>query len=99
MGKKAEKNRFTILQKLRRGKLQPKVHVIVPASGEQNVLDILPSYVLLQEHYKAQEELLILGIGADYFEALEVAGKIVHDIYHTTGGFVLKDYLEKNGQR
>ena len=99
MGEKAKKNRFSILQKLRNGKLQPGVHVIVPASGERNLLDILPSYVLLQDHYKSQEELLILGVGADYFEALEVAGKIVHDIYRITGGFELKDFLEKNGQR
>ena len=99
VGEKAKKNRFSIIQKIRRGKIQPGVHVIVPASGEKNILDILPSYVLLQEYYKKQEELLILGIGANYFETLEVAGKIIHDLYHACGGFNLKDFLEKNGQR
>ena len=55
VGEKAEKRRFSIIQNIRRGRLQPKVHVIVPASGEKNILDILPSYVLLQEYYKKQE--------------------------------------------
>ena len=99
VGEKAKKKRFSIIQNLRKGRLQPKVHVIVPASGGKNILDILPSYVLLQEYYKKQEDLLILGIGADYFETLEVAGKIIHDLYCATGGFVLNDFLEMNGQR
>lgn len=99
VGEKAKKKRFLIIQNIRKGKLQPKVHVIVPASGGQNILDILPSCVLSQEHYKKQEDLLILGIGADYFESLAVAGEIVHDLYTSTGGFVLDDFLKMNGQR
>lgn len=99
VGEKAKKKRFSIIQKLRRGKLQPKVHVITPASGEKNILDILPASVLQQEYYRKQEELLILGIGASYDEALEVAARIVSDLYRTTGGFILNDFLEINGQR
>ncbi len=99
VGEKAKKKRFSIIQNIRKGRLQPKVHVIVPASGDSNILDILPAAVLLQGYYKKQENLLILGIGADYFETLEVARAIVHDLYTSTGGFELNDFLEINGQR
>ena len=45
LGETAKKHRFSILQKLRLGKVQPGVHVITPASGGHNLLDI-PSHFL-----------------------------------------------------
>ena len=45
-GERAEGKRFTILQNLRRKKIQLGVYVITPASGGNNLLDIYrPSYV------------------------------------------------------
>lgn len=99
VGEKAKKRRFSIIQNIRRNRFQAGVYVITPASNKQNVLDIYPAAVLLEPHYRDNEELLILGIGEDYFETLEVARKIVDDIYRTTGGFSLDEYLAGNGQR
>lgn len=99
VGKKAKEKRFSMIQNIRLNRFQTGVHVVTPASNEKNVLDIYPAAVLLQDYYKNQDELLILGIGADYFETLEVAGQIVNDIYRTTGGFSLNEFLVKNGQR
>ena len=64
LGETAKKHRFSILQKLRLGKVQPGVHVITPASGGHNLLDILPAYVLRQNYYREQADLLIVGVGA-----------------------------------
>lgn len=99
VGEKAKKRRFQIIQKIRRNQFQPGVHIITPPSNPANVLDIYPAAVFLKEYYRKQEDLMILGIGADYFETLEVAGKIVSDLYRTTGAFSLKPFLEKNEQR
>jgi len=99
VGEKAKKRRFAIIQNIRNHRFQPGVHVITPPSAEGNVLDIYPAAVLLTEYYRKKEDLLIVGIGADYFEALELAGRIVDDIYRTTGGFSFKEYQEMNGQR
>lgn len=99
LGENAKKKRFSIIQNIRLARKQPNVHVIVPAAGESNILDILPSSNLQQDYYKNQRDLLILGIGADYFETLEVARQIIDDLYRTTGGFRLNDFLEMNGQR
>ena len=61
LGETAKKHRFSILQRLRLGKVQPGVHVITPASGGHNLLDILPAYVLRQNYYREQADLLIVG--------------------------------------
>lgn len=99
VGEKAKKKRFSMIQGLRRGKVQPGVHVIVPAAGEKNILDILSAAELTRDYYKKKPDLLILGIAANYFEALEVAGKIVHDMYTATAGFELEAFLEIKEQR
>lgn len=99
VGERAGKKRFSMIQNIRKNRFQPGVHVITPASNEKNLLDIYPAAVLLQSYYKNNEDLLILGIGADYFETLLVARDIVDDIYRQTGGFSLGEFLKKNGQR
>lgn len=99
VGEEAQKRRFSIIQNIRRSRFQPSVHVITPASNDKNVLDIYPAAVLLQKYYKEKDQLLILGIGADYFETLTVARNIVDDMYRQTGGFSVKEFLIKNGQR
>lgn len=99
LGETAKKHRFSILQKLRLGKVQPGVHVITPASGEKNLLDILPAYVLRQKYYRQQPDLLIVGVGASYQDAVETAGRIVDETYRRTGGFDVETYLrEKEGK-
>ena len=75
LGETAKKHRFSILQKLRLGKVQPGVHVITPASGGHNLLDILPAYVLRQNYYREQADLLIVGVGASYQDAVETVGR------------------------
>ena len=91
--KKQKKKRFTIIQNIRNHRFQPGVHVITPPSCGSNVLDIYPAAVLLTEYYRKKEELLILGIGADYQETLEVAGRIVSDMYRATGGFCTEEFV------
>ena len=89
VGQKAKKKRFTIIQNIRKGRFQAGVHVITPASCGEN----------LMEYYSKKEDLLILGIAADYYEALEVARDIVDEMYHTTGRFSIREFLSNNGQR
>ena len=86
LGETAKKHRFSILQKLRLGKVQPGVHVITPASGGHNLLDILPAYVLV-------------GVGASYQDAVETVGRIVDETYRETGGFDVKTYLREKEDR
>ena len=93
VGQKAKKKRFTIIQNIRKGRFQAGVHVITPASCGENLMDIYPASLLLTEYYSKKEDLLILGIAADYYEALEVARDIVDEMYHTTGRFSIREFL------
>lgn len=92
VGKKAKKKRYRIIRNIRRFKLQTGAYVITPAANGNNILDIYPSMTLLQPYYR-EKDLLILGIAADYWEALETARQIIDDLYRKTGGFDLKEYL------
>ncbi len=74
------------------------VYVITLASGESNLLDIIPSWELLQKHYP-KSGLYVVGLAGSYREALELAGHIVNDVYKATGGFDVKRYLKQRGKQ
>ncbi len=95
LGEKAKMHRFSILQKLRAGKLQPEVYVITPPKSGNNLLEIYPSALFLIPPL-CEEERLIVGVAVTYWEALEVVRQIVDDLYQATGSFRLADFLESN---
>lgn len=94
VGEKARKHRFSIIQNIRRNKLQADIYVITPASNGNNLLDIYPTVCFLHPHYKEQE-MLVVGIAEGYNEALEVAALIVNEMYQKTGAFQLESFLKE----
>lgn len=97
VGDKAKKKRFRIIQGIRNGRLQIGAYVITPASNGNNILDIYPS-VVLQHPYYQKKDLLILGIAADYWDALETVRQIVDEMYQITGGFDLQEFISRKEQ-
>lgn len=98
-GEMAEKKRFAIIQKIRSGAVPAFAYVIVPAANPRNLLDIYPAAEVCtphEEERRRQEgrELLILGIAWGYQDALQLAGRMVDEIYRATGGFDFRSYLE-----
>ena len=77
---------------------QIRVYAITLASGTQNLLDIIPSWELLQKHYPKQQ-LYVIGLAGSYDEALEVAGRIVSEVYKETGGFDIRRYIHEKEQQ
>ena len=57
VGEKAGKRRFSIIQGIREGKLQPEVYVITPPQNGNNILDIYPAPMLLLPPYRDEERL------------------------------------------
>lgn len=94
VGKKAKRRRYAIIQNLRDRKFVPGIHVITPSQNGNNILDIYPAFMLFL-FPETNPDLLILGIAADYREALQVVRVIVDDMYQTTGDFNLELFLEK----
>lgn len=94
VGEKARKKRYRIIQGIRKSKSGPEIYVITPATNGNNILDIYPAMTLSWPIYQ-DEVFLVLGIASTYWEALEVAGNIVNDMYRKTGGFNLQGFIGK----
>lgn len=92
VGEKAKKNRFSIIRAVRNEKTSG-YYILTPASNEKNLLDIYPAITLKQPYYKKQD-LLIVGVAADYADAAMLAGRIVGDVYKKTGGYDVTGFLK-----
>ena len=67
------------------------IYVITLASNTQNLLDIIPSYELMQKGYP-KKDMVVVGLAKGYDES------IVDEVYHSTGTFAVRAYLaEKQG--
>lgn len=95
VGDKAKKKRYQIIQAVRNSRTITGAYVITPSLSGNNVLDIYPAMELSAPWYR-EEEFFIIGIAAGYWEALEVAGKIIDELYRSTGGFDLNGYLNQS---
>ncbi|MCI8485201.1 MAG: hypothetical protein HFH41_12830 [Lachnospiraceae bacterium] len=74
---------------------QIDIYVITLSSHPGNLLDIIPSWELMQKYYP-KSELFVVGVDKGYENAMELAGAIVMDVYRETGDFKVRDYfLEK----
>lgn len=92
VGEKAEKNRYSIIQAIREGKKSGYYIVTLP-SNENNLLDIYSAGTLQQPYYK-QNNLLVVGVAADYEDAAGLAARIVGDVYNMTGEYDVSAFLK-----
>ena len=73
VGEKAKKHRYETIQAVRNGRPMG-FYVLTPAAGERNLLDIYPALTLKLPYYEKQD-LLIVGIAADFEDAAALAGR------------------------
>ena len=85
VGEKAKKHRYETIQAVRNGRPMG-FYVLAPAAGERNLLDIYPALTLKLPYYEKQD-LLIVGIAADFEDAAALAGRIICEAYKKTGGY------------
>lgn len=75
---------------------QMGICVIALSSNPGNLLDIIPSWELMQKYYP-KSGILVVGVDKGYENAMELAGMIVMDVYQKTGTFHVREYfLEKH---
>lgn len=77
---------------------QLNIYVIALASNRENLLDIIPSWELLQKGYP-KKELRVVGLAKGYEEAIEVAASIVDEVYRRTGEFQIEPYLKEKRRK
>lgn len=89
------KNKRKIISNIKRGKLQYSAFVITLPTGDDGILELYPSYVLLQPVFK-ESDLYIIGISDDRKKAMKLMANIIMDCYNATEGFNVAEYI-KNG--
>lgn len=82
-----------IIKKIKNNKLTPDVYVIAFASNPKNLLDIIPTWEMLQGGYP-KEKLCIIGLAKGKQEAIALVTDIVAEVYEKTGDVKIREYLQ-----
>lgn len=94
---KKEKVKWKILHNA--GQLD--IYVIALSSNPANLLDIISAKELMQKSYPKQD-MLVIGVDKGYDNAVELAGKIILEVFQKTGNLDVRDYFlkqQKNSRR
>ena len=95
IGHEAMDDKDNIVSKIKEGKMQFNIYVLAAPFNDTDVLDIYPSYVLLQKRY-LNSELMIYGIAKGKEEAYDMTQLTIMDCFRATGQFKLKEYMKNN---
>ena len=90
VGEKAKKHRYETIQAVRNGRPMG-FYVLTPAAGERNLLDIYPALTLKLPYYEKQD-LLIVGIAADFEDAAAKAMKNGYAVYYAADARVIHSH-------
>lgn len=76
-----------------RKKPAPGVYLLTLSDTPGNILEIIPASLMLQ---KTLRRLCppVLGMAKGKDSAMELAVMIIEEVYHNTGGFQIKEYME-----
>lgn len=91
---KLSKSKRKVLKKLKQGNLQLGVHVITLALNEKDLLEIYPSYILLQKVYR-DSDLTVVGVASGRDEAYELLTKMTEDCIKKNGNADLRQFFNK----
>ena len=75
------------------GKVALGVYLVTLSENPGNLLEIVPSYMLIQKSYYAKCP-GIIGMAKGKDEATDLAVDIVKNIYGETGAFQVKEYFK-----
>lgn len=90
IGTKKEKVKWKILHNA--GQLD--IYVIALSSNPHNLLDIISSIELMQKAYPRQD-LMVVGIDKGYDNAVDLASRIIMDVFQKTGNLNVREYFLK----
>lgn len=93
LGEVAEKKKYKLYRKINKRRLF-NAYVVTLPSGDENILDIYRYMELLQKHY-SKRDIFIIGLACGKDEAMELAARIIGEVYQSTGTFKVRDYIRK----
>ena len=89
------KSKRKVLKNLKQGKLQPGVYVITLPLGDEDMLDIYPSYVLLQKAFK-NFNVTVVGIAGEQETAFELIETMMNDCIAIDNTVNIRAYFENS---
>ena len=92
IGEDALKDKEQIIWNVDHGTGMFNTYHVTLATNEKNLLEIISTNVLLQKYIRKSCP-IIIGIGKGYDEAVGIVVKIIDEMYHETGSFKIKEYL------
>lgn len=95
VGENAKRRKRKIIMRARRNKPQIGIYMITLPVNDADSLEIYPSYILLQKHYR-KKNMMVMGISEGYEEALQVMQEIVMDCYRETGQYRVSQMVVKH---
>ena len=90
LGESIARKKSRIIRGLNSGKLMPGIYVICLSASDQDLLDLIPSFMLFRESVKKRK---VVGLAASKQEAYQVCQKIVEDVYDKTGTYDIRSFL------
>ena len=73
-------------------------YVIALPSNPDNLLDMIPTYELMQKAYP-KKNIHIIGLAKGYEEGINLIQEIIQEVYDATGAFNIRDYLNLKGEK
>lgn len=87
-------NKNQVIEKIKTGKPQLNIYVLTLPWNDYDVLEIYPSYALIQKWYR-DSNMVVIGLAEGMEEAMDMMQLVIMDCYRATGGFQLKEFIMK----
>lgn len=84
-----------IIRKVKRRSIFNAAYLLTLSANPQDLIDIIHTRVVRQRYYP-RKNLVVIGLAADYDEALELAAGILVSLYTVQGDFRLREFLKRN---
>ena len=94
LGEGLESKADQIINKIKKNQLTPEIYLIAFSSNPDNLLDIIPSWELMQKGYP-KGKMKVIGLAKGKMQALELVRYIVDETYQNTGTADVLGYINQ----
>jgi len=88
----AREKKRKLMSDIRAHRLHPGAYVIVLAANGTDLLDLIPAFMLSKDGYRGHS-IRVLGLAIGRKDAMELAARMIGDVYDKTGGFDVRGYF------
>lgn len=87
------RNSFAIRNKINHRKAVPEIFLLTFSNNPDNILEIVPAVALIQKTVYDRCP-TIIGMAQGKAQAIDLAVKIIEEVFHSTGAFRVEEYFK-----